>query len=189
MIEQGIIGKEKNTKKLLNEIEKSKQNEPQRLLTGLGIPNVGKAAAKEIMKHFGSFSRLMEASEEELLEVMDIGQITAETIFGFFSQEENENLMKRFAEAGVKMEVEQKAPAAGQIFEGKTIVVTGTLPTMGRKEATELLESYGAKVAGSVSKKTSFVLAGEAAGSKLVKAQQLGIPVYTEEEVLQMIAQ
>ena len=189
LIEQGIIGKEKNTKKLLNEIEKSKQNEPQRLLTGLGIPNVGKAAAKEIMKHFGSFSRLMEASEEELLEVMDIGQITAETIFGFFSQEENENLMKRFAEAGVKMEVEQKAPAAGQIFEGKTIVVTGTLPTMGRKEATELLESYGAKVAGSVSKKTSFVLAGEAAGSKLVKAQQLGIPVYTEEEVLQMIAQ
>ena len=186
LIEQGIIGKEKNTDKLLDAIEQSKKNEPFRLLTGFGIPNVGKAAAKAIMKQFHSMDALMHATREQLLEVDDIGEVSADCILSFFENELNVRVIERLKKAGVNMELSEPVEGEG-IFTGKSVVVTGTLPTLGRKEAQELIEKNGGKATGSVSKKTSYVLAGENAGSKLTKASELGIPVISEEEFLQMI--
>ncbi len=186
LIEQGIIGKEKNTDKLLDAIERAKENDACQLLTGLGIPNVGKAAAKAVMKHFKTFERLMDASAEELTEVNDIGMVSAECIRSFFAEEKNRTVMERLREYGVNMTAQEEETFDSPI-SGKTIVVTGTLPTLGRKEAQELIERYGGKASGSVSKKTDYVLAGENAGSKLTKAQELGIPVLTEEELLAML--
>lgn len=187
LIEKGLIGKEKNTDKLLDAIEKSKDNEAFQLLTGFGIPNIGKAAARSLMKHFHTISRLQDASVEELQEVSDIGEISAVSIRSFFEKEQNRAMIGRLQEAGVNME--QPENEEPQILAGKTIVVTGTLPTLGRKEASELIETYGGRAAGSVSKKTDYVLAGENAGSKLTKAGELGIPVLTEDEFLKMIGQ
>ncbi len=181
LIEKGIIGKEKNTDKLLDTIEKSKANDVYKLLTGFGIPNVGKAAAKAIMKHFKSIETLSHASVDELQDVNDIGEVSAECIRRFFLSEENRNIIARLKEAGVNMNAAESEVLDSPI-SGKTVVVTGTLPSLGRKEAQELIEKYGGKASGSVSKKTAYVLAGEAAGSKLTKAQELGIPVLTEEE-------
>ncbi len=186
LIEQGIIGKEKNTDKLLDAIEGSKQNEPFRLLTGFGIQNVGKAAAKAIMRQFGSVEALQHAGKEALLEVNDIGEVSAECILKYFASEKNQEIIARLKEAGVNMEMPE-SEEMGDLLAGMTIVVTGTLPTLGRKEAQELIEKNGGKAAGSVSKKTSYVLAGENAGSKLTKAQDLGIPVISEAEFLEMI--
>lgn len=186
LIEQGIIGKEKNTDKLLLAIESSKENDACKLLTGLGIPNVGKAAAKGILKVFKNIDALVDASVEDLKQVNDIGEISAICIRDFFDEEENQRILKRLKESGVNMEL-QEEEGADDKFAGLTFVVTGTLPSLGRKEAAELLEKHGAKVSGSVSKKTSYVLAGEAAGSKLTKAQDLGIPVISEEELYKML--
>ncbi len=181
LIEKGIIGKEKNTDKLLDTIEKAKENDAYKLLTGFGIPNVGKAAAKAIMKHFKDIETLSHASMDELQDVNDIGEVSAECIRRFFLDETNRKIVERLKEANVNMSaaVEEVLESA---ISGKTVVVTGTLPSLGRKEAQELIEKYGGKAAGSVSKKTDYVLAGEAAGSKLTKAQELGIPVLNEEE-------
>ncbi|MBR5565968.1 MAG: NAD-dependent DNA ligase LigA [Roseburia sp.] len=181
LIEKGIIGKEKNTDKLLDTIEKSKENDAYKLLTGFGIPNVGKAAAKNIMKHFKDIETLSHASIDELQDVNDIGEVSAECIRRFFLDEENRSVIARLKESGVNMSTEE-AEVLESPISGKTVVVTGTLPTLGRKEAQELIEKYGGKAAGSVSKKTDYVLAGEAAGSKLTKANELGIPVLNEEE-------
>ena len=181
LIEKGIIGKEKNTDKLLDTIEKSKENDAYKLLTGFGIPNVGKAAAKAIMKHFKDIETLSHASMDELQDVNDIGEVSAECIRRFFLDEENRRIVARLKEAGVNMSAEESEVLESPI-SGKTVVVTGTLPSLGRKEAQELIEKYGGKAAGSVSKKTDYVLAGEAAGSKLTKAQELGIPVLSEED-------
>ena len=187
LIEKGLIGKEKNTDKLLTAIEESKKKEPQHLLAGLGIPNVGKATARELMQHFGSMEKLEAATVEDLEQVPDIGQISACSIYDFFADEDNRRLLEKMAAEGVKMETE--VTSEGGVLTGKTFVVTGTLPTMGRKEATDKILQYGGKAAGSVSKKTDYVLAGENAGSKLTKAQQLGVPVITEEEFLDMIGE
>lgn len=186
LIGQGIIGKEKNTDKLLKAIEDAKANQPDRLLTGLGIQGVGKATARSLMNHFGTMEKLAAASQEELETVSDIGSISAEAIRRFFEDEENRRLLEEMKKAGVNMEAE--IAETGTVFAGKTFVVTGTLPTMGRSEAAALIQRLGGKAAGSVSKKTSYVLAGENAGSKLTKAQQLGIPVISEEEFLEMAA-
>ena len=124
---------------------------------------------------------------EELEEVTDIGQISACSIHDFFAEEENWKLLEKMAAEGVRMEA--TIQAGNGVLSGKTLVVTGTLPTMGRKEATDKILQYGGKAAGSVSKKTDYVLAGENAGSKLTKAQQLGVPVITEEEFLRMIGE
>lgn len=186
LIEQGIIGKEKNTDKLLDAIEKSKKNDVYKLLTGLGIPNVGKAAAKAIMKHFQTMERLERATVEELLAVNDIGEISAQCIHGFFAEEGNRAMIVRLRACGVNMETAERE-VTDSVLSGKTVVVTGTLPTLGRREAQELIERYGGKVSGSVSKKTDYVLAGENAGSKLAKAQELGIPVLYEEELREML--
>lgn len=186
LIGQGIIGKEKNTDKLLKAIEDAKANQPDRLLTGLGIQGVGKATARSLMSHFGTIEKLAGASQEELESVSDIGSISAEAIRSYFAEPDNRRLLEKLRDVGVNMEAEQEG--AGTVFAGKTFVVTGTLPTMGRSEAVALIQKLGGKAAGSVSKKTSYVLAGENAGSKLTKAQQLGIPVISEEEFLEMTA-
>lgn len=186
LIAQGIIGKEKNTDKLLEAIEKSKENDAYKLLTGLGIPNVGKAAAKAIMKHFKTMENLQNATIDELTAVNDIGEVSAECIRSFFAEEKNRKILERLQETGVNMTAIE-SETVESVLSGKTVVVTGTLPTLGRKEAGELIEQYGGKVSGSVSKKTDYVLAGENAGSKLTKAQELGIPVISEEELRTML--
>ena len=185
LIAQGIIGKEKNTDKLLSAIEKSKENDAYQLLTGFGIPNVGKAAAKSILREFGSIKNLQKADEESLKNVNDIGEVSARCILDFFAEEKNKKIVERMERYGVNME--SKEQPAGDKLAGMTIVVTGTLPTLGRKEAAALIEQQGGKVSGSVSKKTTMVLAGENAGSKLTKAQELGIQVISEEELLAML--
>ena len=186
LVAQGIIGKEKNTDKVLAVIEEVKENEPQRLLTGLGISGIGKAAARELMLHFGSIEALSQAELESIKEVRDIGDISAKAIFDYFNDQINKDIIDRMKAYGVNMELKDSG-ITSDILAGKTIVITGTLPTLSRNEAKELVEANGGKAAGSVSKKTDYVLAGEAAGSKLTKAQELGIPVIDEAEFLQMI--
>lgn len=185
LIEQGIIGKEKNTDKLLDAIETSKKNDAYKLLTGLGIPNVGKAAAKAILKYFKKFDALEAADMDQLQEVNDIGEVSADCIFRFFGDEKNKVLLQRLRDAGVNMAYIPEE-GADERFAGQTFVITGTLPSMDRKEAVALIEKFGGKVAGSVSKKTAYVLAGENAGSKLTKANELGIKVISEEDILAM---
>lgn len=186
LIKNSIIGKEKNTDKLLKAIEKSKNNEPQRLLTSFGIPNIGKAAAKEIIRHFKSIENVQDASIEQLTEVPDIGETSALAIREFFDNKSNQEIIERLKKSGVNM-TSAVSENQDNRFENKTFVVTGTLPTKGRDEATKLIESYGGKVSGSVSKKTDYVLAGENAGSKLLKAQTLGIKIINENEFIEML--
>lgn len=187
LIEQGVIGKEKNTDKLLKAIEDAKANQPDRLLCGLGIQGVGKATARSLMRHFGTIESLSKAREEELEQVEDIGSVSARAIRRFFDDAENMQLISRMAAYGVNMREETEE--TGNVFAGLTFVVTGTLPTLGRKEAVELIQKLGGKAAGSVSKKTNYVLAGENAGSKLTKAQELGVPILDEQEFLKMAEQ
>lgn len=184
LVEQGIIGKEKNTDKLLEAIEKSKENDAWQLLTGFGIPNVGKAAAKTILREFRDIGAIERASLEELTAVNDIGEVSAGCIRSFFDDPKNKDILRRLREYGLNME--SKEQAGGGVFEGLTFVITGTLPNMERKEATALVEARGGKVTGSVSKKTSYLLAGENAGSKLSKARELGIPVLDEAQFLEL---
>lgn len=185
LIEQGIIGKEKNTDKLLAAIEKSKENDGYQLLTGFGIPNVGKAAAKAILRDFQSIDVLLKADVESLQEVNDIGEVSANCIVEFFQKEENRLMIERMKRYGVNMN--SKEQQAGGKFDGMTFVVTGTLPSLSRKEAAAMIEAQGGKVSGSVSKKTTMLLAGENAGSKLTKAQELGVRVISQEELLAML--
>lgn len=186
LIAKGVIGKEKNTDKLLAAIEKAKENEPQRLVTGLGIAGIGKAAARELMLHYGSIDALAEADVESIQQVRDIGSIGSQAIYEYFRDDVNRDILRRLREYGVNMEL-QDTGIVDDVLAGKTVVVTGTLPTLSRNDAKNMIESHGGKAAGSVSKKTDYVLAGEAAGSKLVKAQELGITIIDEAEFLQMI--
>lgn len=185
LIEQGIIGKEKNTDKLLDAIEKSKENDAYQLLTGLGIPNVGKAAAKTILKEFQSIEALGKADAESLKNVNDVGEVSANCILEFFGSEANRQMIERMKNYGVNMQAKEQP--GGSKFAGMTFVITGTLPNLERKEAAAMIEQQGGKVSGSVSKKTSVVLAGENAGSKLTKAQDLGVKIISEEELLAML--
>lgn len=186
LIAKGVIGKEKNTDKLLAAIEKAKENEPQRLVTGLGIAGIGKAAARELMLHYGSIDALAEADVESIQQVRDIGSIGSQAIYEYFRDDVNGDILRRLKEYGVNMEL-QDTGIVDDILAGKTVVVTGTLPTLSRNDAKNMIEAHGGKAAGSVSKKTDYVLAGEAAGSKLVKAQELGITIIDEAEFLQLI--
>ena len=186
LIAKGVIGKEKNTDKLLAAIEKAKENEPQRLVTGLGIAGIGKAAARELMLHYGSIDALAEADVESIQQVRDIGSIGSQAIYEYFRDDVNRDILRRLKEYGVNMEL-QDTGIVDDVLAGKTVVVTGTLPTLSRNDAKNMIEAHGGKAAGSVSKKTDYVLAGEAAGSKLVKAQELGITIIDEAEFLQLI--
>lgn len=186
LVANGVIGKEKNTDKVLAAIDKAKENEPQRLLTGLGIAGIGKAAARELMLHFGSIPALAEADAESIQQVRDIGTIGSQAIYEYFRDSVNKNILKRLTEYGVNMELKDTG-IVDDVLAGKTVVITGTLPNLSRNDAKNLIEAHGGKAAGSVSKKTDYVLAGEAAGSKLAKAQELGIAVIDEAEFLQLI--
>ena len=171
---------DKSAENLIRAIENSKANDLSRLLYGLGIRQVGEKAAKTIAAHFGTMDALMNATEEELTEINDVGGVTARCIVDYFQGDQAKDLIRRLKEAGVNME--STAQPAGDLLAGLTFVLTGELESASRKEAGEKLEALGAKVAGSVTKKTSAVVAGEAAGSKLRKAQELGVPVLSEEQ-------
>ena len=177
----------KSAENLMNALEKSKQNDLSRVVFALGIPNVGEKTAALLAQHFGSMEKLSSATQQELVELEGFGEIVAQGIVSFFAQQSNLEQIERLRRAGINME--SKKEKAGDLLAGKTFVLTGTLPTLKRSEAKELIESLGGKVSSSVSKKTSYVVAGEEAGSKLDKANELGIPLLTEEELLQMARQ
>ncbi|MBP2635154.1 MAG: Lig [Firmicutes bacterium] len=187
LIEKGLIGKEKNTDKILQAIEKSKENDPAKLLTGLGINNVGKSTAKAIMRHYSSIFALAEAMVEDLTGIPDVGEITAKSIVDFFSDPTDKAVIDDLIKSGVNIKVRTEASNTSNALGGKTFCITGTFSSMGRKEIEALIEKNGGKVSSSVSKKTSFVVAGEEAGSKLDKANELGVAVLTEEEFLALV--
>ena len=172
-------------KKLLAAIEDSKSRDFGRLIYALGIRQVGVKTGKVLSSHFGTMDALMQASREELTQVPDVGEITAVSIYEWFRQEQSIHLIRRLREAGVNFACTRTVTDTR--FAGKTIVLTGALSRFTREEATEKIELFGGKAAGSVSKKTSFVVAGENAGSKERKARELGIPVLTEDEFLEML--
>ena len=177
---------EKSALNLIDALEKSKSNELYRLIFALGIRHIGLKAAKLISDHFLSIDKILEAEEEDYLAIDGFGAVMAQSAVQYFSLPATKELINELKASGVKMpEVEKKAE--GGIFDGKTFVLTGTLPTMTRSEASKIIEANGGKTSSSVSKKTSFVLAGEDAGSKLTKAQSLGVTIITEEEFLNMI--
>lgn len=178
---------EKSIANLLNAIEGSKARGLARLIFALGIPLVGERGGRILADHYQSMDRLAAATEKELMGIHEIGERMAENIVAFFRVEENQRVIERLGQAGVRMETQEQSKAVGTTLEGLTFVLTGTLPTLTRKEASQMIEEHGGKVSSSVSKKTSYVLAGEAVGSKLEKAEQLGIPVLDEESFLRMI--
>ena len=185
LLEDKIFGLEKNTDKILSQIEAAKDAPAEKVLAGLGIPNVGKATAKELLRSFDSIDDITTASIEDLTAVGDIGEISALAIKSFFEDEENRKIIEKLREVGLNF-VKDKSET-GDKLQGLSICITGTLPTMSRDEASALIEKNGGKVVGSVSKKTSMLLEGEAAGSKAVKARELGIRIITESELLSML--
>ncbi|WP_321814473.1 MULTISPECIES: NAD-dependent DNA ligase LigA [unclassified Paraburkholderia] len=174
---------EKSAQNLLDSLEKAKSTTLARFIYALGIRQVGESTAKDLAKYFGSLDPIMDASVEQLLEVKDVGPIVAESIHQFFAEEHNRTVIEQLRAPGKVTWPEgppaPKAPVG--VLAGKTVVLTGTLPTLTRDAAKEMLEAAGAKVAGSVSKKTDYVVAGADAGSKLAKAEELGVPVLDEE--------
>ncbi len=177
---------EKFASNLINAINESKNNSLDKLISALGIRHIGTKSAKILAREYGSIDRLMKASEKELSLLEDIGGITAKSVHEFFSQEQTKDLISKLKTAGVNMKEEQSEEKDGR-FAGMTFVLTGSLEKYTRDEASEIIEKFGGKTSSSVSKKTSYVLAGEEAGSKLTKAESLGIKVITEAEFDEMI--
>ena len=175
----------KSAENLIRAIEKSKANDLSRLIYGLGIRQVGEKAAKVLAMHFKTFDALAAASVEELTEINDVGAITAQCIVDYLAQPQSQDLIRRLKEAGVNME--STAQLVDERFAGMTFVLTGTLTRFDRKTAQALIEERGGKAAGSVSKRTTYVVAGEAAGSKLKRAQELNIPILTEDDFARML--
>ncbi len=171
---------DKSAQNLVDALEKSKQTTLPRFLYGLGIRHVGEATAKALARHFGKLDAIMDATEEQLLQVPDVGPVVAQSIHTFLQQAHNREVVEQLRACGLRWEEGEPSPVAQLPLAGKTIVLTGTLPTLSREQAKEMLEAAGAKVAGSVSKKTDYVVAGEEAGSKLDKARELGITVLDE---------
>ncbi|APW38002.1 DNA ligase (NAD(+)) LigA [Rhodoferax koreense] len=178
---------DKSAQNIVAALEKSKHTTLPRFLFGLGIRHVGEATAKELARHFGKLDAVMDASVEQLLEVADVGPIVAQSIVTFFAQPHNREVVEQLRAAGVTWEEGEPAAVAPKPLAGQTFVLTGTFPTLTREEAKERLENAGAKVAGSVSKKTSYVVAGEEAGSKLDKALALGVAVIDEAAMLALL--
>jgi DNA ligase (NAD+) len=178
---------DKSAQNLIDSLEKASKTTLARFIYALGIRHVGESTAKDLARHFGSLDPIMSASVEELLEVNDVGPIVAEAIYNFFSEAHNQHVIEQLR-AKVSWPEGPPAPKAPQgVLAGKTVVLTGTLPTLAREEAKEMLEAAGAKVAGSVSKKTDYVVAGAEAGSKLAKAEELGIPVLDEDGMKKLL--
>lgn len=171
---------DKSATNLLQAIEASKQTTLPRFLFGLGIRHVGEATAKELARYFGRLDAIMDATEEQLLAVSDVGPIVAKSLRAFFDQPHNREVVEQLRACGVTWEEGEPAAVVPKPLTGKTFVITGTLPTLSRDEAKDMLEAAGAKVAGSVSKKTDYLLAGTDAGSKLEKARELGVAVIDE---------
>ena len=176
---------EKSADNLLQSIAQSKKTTLARFIFGLGIRHVGESTAKDLAKHFGDIHALMDAQIDELLMVNDVGPVVADSIMSFMSEPHNREVIEQLLASGIEFQKEERIAAVD--LSGKTFVLTGTLPTLSRDQAKELLEAAGAKVAGSVSQKTSFVVAGSEAGSKLDKATELGIPILDEATLLIML--
>ncbi|NLO86112.1 MAG: NAD-dependent DNA ligase LigA [Clostridiales bacterium] len=177
--------KQKRAENLIVALENSRHCALDAFLFALGIPNVGRKTARDLAEHFGSLDAVKVATSDELIAISEVGDILASSITEFFSFQENLDMIARLLDAGITPIHERQGDS--ELLAGKTFVVTGTLPTLGRDDAEKLVELHGGRASKSVSKKTSYVLAGEKAGSKLTKAESLGIPVITEEEFMQMI--
>jgi DNA ligase (NAD+) len=178
---------EKSAQNLLAGLEQSKQTTLPRFLYGLGIRHVGESTARDLARHFGKLDSIMEAGVEQLLQVPDVGPIVAESVHAFFQQPHNREVIEQLRACGVQWEESEPVAQAPKPLAGKTVVLTGTLPTLSRDEAKDMLEAAGAKVAGSVSKKTDYVVAGAEAGSKLDKARELGVAVLDEGGLLGLL--
>ena len=179
---------EKSAQNIIDALEKSKQTTLPRFLFGLGIRHVGEATAKALARHFGDMDAIMDATEEELLAVGDVGPIVAQSIQTFFDQPHNREVVEHLRACGINWPAIEASSSAPKPFAAMTFVITGTLPTLGRDAAKDLIEAAGGKVSGSVSKKTSYVLAGSEAGSKLDKAQELGVTVIDEATLMAMLS-
>ena len=178
---------EKSARNVLEALDRSRSTTLPRFLFGLGIRHVGESTARDLALHFGDLNAIMNADEDALLQVRDVGPVVARSIHTFFAQPHNREVVEQLRACGVHWPaIEARAPAA-TAFTGKTVVITGTLPGLSRDEAKALLEAAGAKVAGSVSKKTHYVLAGDEAGSKLDKARELGVPVIDEATLRELL--
>ena len=185
-----VASLKKNGKKfaqnLMNAIEESKKRDLYRVINSLGIRHVGVKLAKTLARYFKDMDKLIVATYEELRMIDDVGEITADTIYEFFRQEQTIDLINKLKQANVNMKAESQENENGK-FAGKTFVLTGSLEHYSREEASEIIEKMGGKTSSSVSKKTDYVLAGEDAGSKLKKAQELGITIISEEEFITML--
>ena len=187
---------EKSAGNIITSIERSKQTTLARFIFALGIRHVGEATARDLASHFRTLEALEKATPEECLEVPDVGEVIAESITSFFAAPGNRDVIRALRESGVTWP-EAKAPAVSEAADGdpasevagKTFVLTGTLPNLSRDEASDRILAAGGRVSGSVSKKTNFVVAGEAAGSKLAKAEKLGVTVIDEAELLRMLGE
>jgi len=179
---------DKSAQNLLAALEQSKHTTLARFLFGLGIRHVGEATAKELARHFGNLDALMDASVDQLLQVPDVGPVVAAAIHDFFAEPHNREVVEQLRACGVTWAEGEPQPAALLPLAGKTVVLTGTLPSLSREQAKELLEAAGAKVSGSVSGKTAYVVAGSEAGSKLDKAHTLGVPVLDEDGLRALLA-
>ena len=177
---------EKSVSNVLNAIEKSKQNELSRLIFALGIRHVGKNAAKLLTQKFSDIEEIFLATVDEVSEIDGFGEIMAQSVVQYFSLDDTRNLINEFKGLGIQLS--NKSTKVSDAFAGKTFVITGTLPSYSRSDAAAIIESMGGKVSGSVSKKTSYVLAGENPGSKFTKAQDLGVSIINEEEFLEMVS-
>lgn len=177
---------EKFAQNLIDAIEKSKINSIDKLICALGIRHIGTKSAKTLAKKYTTIENLQEAPLADLAETEDVGEITAKSVYEFFEQEQTKDLLNKLAEAGVNM-ADKKQKIKDKRFEGKTFVLTGSLEKYTRDEASKIIEGFGGKTSSSVSKKTSYVLAGEEAGSKLTKAQELGVEIITEDDFEKMI--
>ena len=176
---------EKSADNLIQAINQSRNTSLARFIFALGIRHVGETTAKDLANHFQSMHALMDANMEELLSVKDVGPVVADSILSFMEEAHNREVIEQLLASGMQLAVEEKVISAA--VAGKTFVLTGTFPTMTRDQAKDLLEKAGAKVAGSVSKKTDYVVAGADAGSKLTKAEELGVPVIDEAGMLDLL--
>ena len=187
---EDIASLKKNGKKfaqnLIDSLNESKNNEFYRLINGLGIRHIGVKAAKQLAKRYKTIDELLGANYESLLEIEDMGEIMAQSVYEFFSQEQTKDLIQKFKNAGINM-IEVSSENLDNRFEGMIFVLTGGLENYSRKEAEEIIEKFGGKTSSSVSKNTTYVLAGEDSGSKLVKAQNLGVSIITEQDFIDMI--
>jgi DNA ligase (NAD+) len=179
---------QKSAQNLIDALEKSKSTTLARFIYALGIRHVGESTAKSLAKHFGNLDALLDATEEQILAVDDIGPVVAQSILTFLHDDINRELIAQLRASGIHWE-EGEPEQRSQHLAGKTFVLTGTLPTLKRDEAAAMIEAAGGKVSGSVSKKTSYVVAGEEAGSKLAKAEELGVAVLDEAGLLDLLEQ